>query len=121
LSASAQTIEYDITVNGSGQFSDNGIQTEFSNLTVENSIFGDVTTLYNNAGYYQAIHITGGTNTYSGNTYDLTGNQVSSLFVTESPGNAVGFVGEGDFQNGMYGGTFPHIRYYTVQNSSDII
>ena len=39
LSASAQTIEYDITVNGSGQFSDNGIQTEFSNLTVENSIF----------------------------------------------------------------------------------
>jgi hypothetical protein len=106
LSASAATIEYNVTVTGSGDFSVNGVQTPFSNLTAETTTFGDLATVHNFTGYSQVIHLTGGSITYSGNTNTLTGDPGSTEFVTESPGYFPGLVGNGDFSSGMYGGTF---------------
>ena len=63
LSASAQTIEYNITVTGSGIMGVDGASTAFSNLTVEDTLYGDLTTVFNNTGVAQVIHLTSGVTT----------------------------------------------------------
>lgn len=102
--ASAASIKYTITVSGSGNFNDDGVLTPFSNLMVQSNTYGDTATLVNDPGVAYFIHLTGGSTTYSGNTYAEMGDAGSSAFVTEAP-NSPGVIGYGDFSVGMYGGS----------------
>lgn len=105
LSASAQTIEYTLSVTGSGAEGQNGTVVQlFSNLTDTIKIDADLSTLeHNSYGYF--IHLTNGTNTISGNTYSIVADAGATLYSTAGTANP-GYIGNGDFSSGMYSGTF---------------